>query len=75
MIEPNLDSPEVLRRTLEGIERQLLAIDTPIAALETIDTAVALQADLTELGDKLNEMIGTINMISSILNSTRKNQF
>ncbi|RLA64023.1 MAG: hypothetical protein DRQ78_06400 [Epsilonproteobacteria bacterium] len=64
MIPLNIEDPIVLRRTLEEIEEVIPKLD---ASAQTVDK-IEEGADLTTVTAKLNEVIGSIDLIISSLN-------
>ena len=71
MIYPSIDNPEVLRRVLLNLESRTIEVSAPISTIVKLPDTVVM-ADTVK---KLNEIIETINAISTVLNSTRNNQF
>ena len=69
MIPMDIDDTTVLRRTLEEIEAQLL-VTPPIAGIEKL-TPEVLAPTLEEVVVKVNELIGVVNSMSSLINSVQ----
>ncbi len=65
MIPLDIDDPVVLRRTLEEMEASIPKLQ------ESIGTIVVLEdtADLAQVIKKVNELVGTVNLLTSSLNS------
>ncbi len=65
MIPLDIDDPVVLRRTLEEMEASIPKLQ------EAIGTIVVLEdtADLAQVIAKVNELVGTVNLLTSSLNS------
>ncbi len=65
MIPLDIDDPVVLRRTLEEMEASIPKLQ------ESISTIVVLEdtADLAQVIAKVNEGVGTVNLLTSSLNS------
>ncbi len=65
MIPLDIDDPVVLRRTLEEMEASIPKLQ------EAIGTIVVLEdtADLAQVIKKVNELVGTVNLLTSSLNS------
>jgi len=64
MIPLNIEDPIVLRRTLEEIEEVIPKLDASAQTVDKIEDG----ADLTTVTAKLNEVIGSIDLIISALN-------
>ncbi len=66
MIPLDIDDPVVLRRTLEEIEASIPNLKDAAGTI----TILAESADLVTVIDKVNELVGTVNLLSAALNST-----
>ncbi len=66
MIPLDIDDPVVLRRTLEEIEASIPNLKDTTGTI----TILAESADLVMVIDKVNELVGTVNLLSAALNST-----
>jgi len=66
MIPLDIADPVVLRRTLEELEASIPKLANSIGTINKLDDT----ADLTEVIHKVNEIAGTVNLLSFALNTT-----
>ena len=66
MIPLSLEDTTVLRRTLEELEMGLIVVSTPISPVDVLP----VDADLTAVIDKVDEVIKGFNSVVSLLNAT-----
>ena len=66
MIPLDIADPVVLRRTLEELEASIPKLSNSIGTINKLDDT----ADLTEVIHKVNEIAGTVNLLSSALNTS-----
>ena len=67
---PDITNPEVLKRELIVLEDRLLSLAAPISLIQKPKATTSFDVE-----SKLNEVIDTVNAISTALNATRKNNF
>lgn len=73
MIPLNIDDTTVLRRTLEELESQLM-VSPPLANVDKLNLVVTPAPTNEVLAVKLNEIVGVINSITSLINSTQASE-
>ncbi len=66
MIPLSIEEPDVLRRTLEEMEASIPKLDQSAKTVNILEDG----SDLATVTKKVNELIGTVNLIVSALNST-----
>ncbi len=66
MIPLSIEEPDVLRRTLEEIEASIPKLDQSAKTVNILEDG----SDLATVTKKVNELIGSVNLIISALNST-----
>ena len=64
MIPLSIEEPDVLRRTLEEIEASIPKLDQSAKTVTILEDG----SDLATVTKKVNELIGSVNLIISALN-------
>ncbi len=65
MIPLNIEESDVLRRTLEEIEASIPKLDQSAKPVNILEDG----SDLATMLDKVNELVGSVNLIILALNS------